>query len=482
MSDWNEKLIKAAQEGKIEDVKLSLQNGADIEYKTVKGTTACMWASWYGHLEVIRYLLDQGSNIDTRNINGFSALLLAALSGHLGVVQLLIDRKCNKVATNITGNSALHFSAWSGDLPMTKWLVEIAGMDPSITTSSGETPYDLARNHGYYKVMEYLQTVIPTLSEDISPTTSGNMQSTPKAKDDKVPIEIKLMSDKKYVPLYLKLLESGSEKKKDIRLVIVGKKGAGKTSLLKRLFGEKIHNKEMTSTNGIEIHRIRCNANCDDGEWYKLEGNNEETERHARLLKPYKETLINHRKRPMEASEEVTAKKLRPNSSETIIYMRESEESEAASFQSEKNTDPVAIENQPSHLLIEQAYKDIEAMLQSKIDINDKEKYATLLLWDFAGDEEFYHTHQTFLSPDAIYLVVAKLNEADDKNAQDLFRFWMNSIHCYTSSRMDEMKNECEDNFKTKDDFDPPVVIVGTWKDAVTSETKEVNLVMKTYT
>ncbi|XP_071150603.1 uncharacterized protein [Mytilus edulis] len=318
---------------------------------------------------------------------------------------------------------------------------------------------------------------MPTLAEDINPTTSGQWQSTPKVEDDKVPIEIKLMLDKKYVPLYLKLLESGSEKKRDIRLVIVGKKGAGKTSLLKRLFGEEIHNREMTSTNGIEIHKIRCNANYDDGEWYKLEGNNEETERHARLIKPYEETLINQRKRPMEASVEATAKKHRKNSSETILYMRESEESEAASLQSEKETDPVGIENQPSYLLIEEAYKDIEAMLQSKIDLNDKEKYATLLLWDFAGDEEFYHTHQTFLSPDAIYLVVAKLNEADDKDAQDLFRFWMDSMHCY--SRMDEMQNECEDKTITKDDFDPPVVIVGTWKDAVTSETEEIEDVCK---
>ncbi|CAG2212300.1 unnamed protein product [Mytilus edulis] len=32
------------------------------------------------------------------------------------------------------------------------------------------------------------------------------------------------------------------------------------------------------------------------------------------------------------------------------------------------------------------------------------------------GDEEFYHTHQTFLSQDAIYLVVTNLNEADDPN------------------------------------------------------------------
>ncbi|VDH96875.1 Hypothetical predicted protein [Mytilus galloprovincialis] len=252
------KLIKAAQEGKIEDVKLSLQNGADIEYKTVKGTTACMWASWYGHVEVIRYLLDHGSNIDTQNINGFSALMLAAANGHLGAVRLLIERRCNKEVSYITGNSVLHFSACLGNLTMTKWLVEHAGMDPSIKTSWGETPYDLARKQVHPAVTEYLQTVIPTLAEDST--------------DDNVPIEIKLMTDKNSVPLYLKLLESGSEKKRDIRLVIVGKKGAGKTSLLKRLFGEEIHNRELTSTNGIEIHRIRCNANSDDGKWNKLDG------------------------------------------------------------------------------------------------------------------------------------------------------------------------------------------------------------------
>ncbi|CAG2238649.1 unnamed protein product [Mytilus edulis] len=187
----------------------------------------------------------------------------------------------------------------------------------------------------------------------------------------------------------------------------------------------------------------------------------------------------------MEASVEATAKKARKNSSETILYMRKSTESEGASLQSNKNTHPVTTNFQvdhpvglENHLLIEHAYRDIEAMLQSEIDLHDKEKYATLLLWDFAGDEEFYHTHQTFLSPDAIYLVVAKLNEADDKKAQDLFRFWMDSIHCY--SRMDETKNEYADNSRIRDYFDPPVVIVGTWKDDVTSETEEVNLVMNT--
>lgn len=91
--------------------------------------------------------------------------------------------------------------------------------------------------------------------------------------DDKVPIEIKLMSDKKYVPLYLKLLASGSEKKRDIRLVILGKKGSGKTSFLKRLLKEDINTIRMvTSTDGISIQRTRCNVNSDDGKWNKFDG------------------------------------------------------------------------------------------------------------------------------------------------------------------------------------------------------------------
>ncbi|VDI35146.1 Hypothetical predicted protein, partial [Mytilus galloprovincialis] len=70
-----------------------------------------------------------------------------------------------------------------------------------------------------------------------------------------------------------------------------------------------------------------------------------------------------------------------------------------------------------SHEALEKAKNDIETMLtdRSKVDFQDKEE---LLLWDFAGDEEFYHTHQTFLSSEAIYLVVAKLNDAHDKKAQ----------------------------------------------------------------
>lgn len=99
---------------------------------------------------------------------------------------------------------------------------------------------------------------------------------------EEIPIEIQLMADKRSVPLYLKLLESGYEEKRDIRLVIVGKKGAGKTSFVNRLFNEGNiaasmtslgdSKESITSTNGIEIHTIKCPVKYDEGRWNKLDG------------------------------------------------------------------------------------------------------------------------------------------------------------------------------------------------------------------
>ncbi|VDI55077.1 Hypothetical predicted protein, partial [Mytilus galloprovincialis] len=160
-------------------------------------------------------------------------------------------------------------------------------------------------------------------------------------------------------------------------------------------------------------------------------GTNEETEMHARLLKKYKGTI--------EACvEDETHDAVKDNNLTTIryTYIEESKESQKVSLEprimkppvtTESNLEPPVtteshleppVNSQQQNQSLEQAKKDIETMLKSNIDFHDKEEYATLSLWDFAGDEEFYHTHQTFLSPDAIYLVVTKLDEADDKKAQ----------------------------------------------------------------
>ncbi|XP_063419348.1 uncharacterized protein LOC134702295 [Mytilus trossulus] len=552
MEDWNLKLIKAARDGSVEDLKLCIENGANIEFKA-SGWTALMFAAMEGHGEVCRLLLENRCNKDITDVRGWTALMSAASEGHVEVCQLLLENRCKTDITYVDGKTALHLAAEWGYLQTTRCLVEEGDISPLVKTHQGKTPYDLAaagKNGQYKEVMEYLQTAVLRI------------------KDNKVPTEIELMADKRSVPLYLKLLESGSEKKRDIRLVIVGKKGAGKTSLVNRLFkeGKKDggptslfkrlfgrNNADVSSTNGIEIHVIKCKAEFGDSIWNKLEGNYKETELNARLLKPYEEKLANKHslasivkaahntfkdttsptgfdeskiplstsqptklKHPLDTeetqedsqiegqvatvytekpSEDTQVKHsdgahemVKDNTLITNVYRRVDESNDSIIFsqQCEKIKSPVVTQVEPpvttkskitnqeqENLLLSKAHMDIKAMMdKSKIHLHDKEEYVNFLLWDFAGDEEFYHTHQTFLSQDAIYLVVTKLNEADDKNAQEMFQLWMNSIHCYC--RLDDQQNKPEsvkmDESTEKEETnmcDPPVILVGSHKDKV---------------
>lgn len=52
--------------------------------------------------------------------------------------------------------------------------------------------------------------------------------------------------------------------------------------------------------------------------------------------------------------------------------------------------------------------KDLAEVLNVKLDENE---YATIDLWDFAGDRQFYNTHQIFLSKEALYIVTADMTK-----------------------------------------------------------------------
>ncbi|CAG2188851.1 unnamed protein product [Mytilus edulis] len=229
-------------------------------------------------------------------------------------------------------------------------------------------------------------------------------------------------------------------------------------------------------------------------------GNNEEFERNSRLLIPYRERLkcqkevaeshttqsnqheekvTTHHIGTVETSEQgVDRNSINDNtilSSEEILYSRTASDqpekvSLRISHKAEKLISHVTAdetEKQQSNLSVDQANEEIKEMLNSEVDFNDKNEYATLLLWDFAGDKEFYHTHQTFLSPDSIYVVVTNLNEADNKEAQGIFRLWMDSIHCYCRPNEFSYISNNDTKSISEDPFDPPVILVGTWKDQV---------------
>ena len=66
--------------------------------------------------------------------------------------------------------------------------------------------------------------------------------------------------------LYLEALETGEEESNTIRVIVVGHKGAGKTTLVRKLLGKANLEESHESTEGIEIHVHKCEVN-EDGSW-----------------------------------------------------------------------------------------------------------------------------------------------------------------------------------------------------------------------
>ncbi|CAC5384791.1 ANKRD50 [Mytilus coruscus] len=205
MESWNEKLLKAARTGNVNDVKICLENKADIDYQNDDGWTALMFAARWGHLEICRLLIDTGCKIDITDINGYTAL---------------------------------HYAAEEGHLQITRYLVEQRGITPLVTTHEGKTPYDLAAAKLkeypdiYIKnkeVMEYLQNIRDISESILTKLTQLN-------RDD-----------------FQDLVALGTFSSYENRVFLAGPCNIGKSSLASILIDEAIP-KKWYSTDGLVIH------------------------------------------------------------------------------------------------------------------------------------------------------------------------------------------------------------------------------------
>ncbi|VDI33329.1 Hypothetical predicted protein [Mytilus galloprovincialis] len=79
MASWNEKLIKAAREGRLTDLKLFIANGPDLECRDEDADTPLLNSVYYGHLENVKYLVSVGSNKEARDEVRYNLIKLSIL-------------------------------------------------------------------------------------------------------------------------------------------------------------------------------------------------------------------------------------------------------------------------------------------------------------------------------------------------------------------------------------------------------------------
>ncbi len=127
-------IMLAALYGEVEDVRLLLAQGANLNAKNDGGGTALMYA--IEDVEKIRLLLDHGAEANARSGEGRTALLIAVgRAGSNGVVKLLLERGASASVRLPDGRGVLQLAVAARDASLLALLLD---------HGAGRTPLPLA--------------------------------------------------------------------------------------------------------------------------------------------------------------------------------------------------------------------------------------------------------------------------------------------------------------------------------------------------
>lgn len=128
----NQKLQEAALFGDVNQVKVLLENRADINSTDNRGRTALYIAALNGKSNVVSYLLELGADPN----NGASwkgnqrPLHVAAMNDHVSIILDLLRHGAKINGCTSAGETALHYAAWNGRSLAVKLLLE-EGANPN---------------------------------------------------------------------------------------------------------------------------------------------------------------------------------------------------------------------------------------------------------------------------------------------------------------------------------------------------------------
>lgn len=100
-------LIAAAEQNRVECIKLCLKYGADINFITsytnqiIGGGTALHVASMYGMKDSVKILIEMGADLKKQTTSGFTALHIAVKNKHIDVVKLILAIDSDKSIQSI---------------------------------------------------------------------------------------------------------------------------------------------------------------------------------------------------------------------------------------------------------------------------------------------------------------------------------------------------------------------------------------------
>ncbi|XP_069128434.1 uncharacterized protein [Argopecten irradians] len=277
--------------------------------------------------------------------------------------------------------------------------------------------------------------------------------------------------DEDFIMRFKNALRYGTTPDRHIRLMVLGHKGAGKSSLCRRLIDKDL--KGIESTEGIDLYVQQLIVDLVTSRWIVQNKGAELDSPVIKLANAMEGTDIDNCDK-----DDVTVQShnqtLPQGSADSLedIDLNASNHSEYKTEEEEESDDEFedALEYLDLKNEIKGQMTTLEQVLHTRLshDFNDK-IYANISLFDFAGEQIYYESHQMFLAPECVYIIVVDLTEAEKghKSVIDEARFWLASILDYTAIGKDEGNNTVYNTVCQC----PPVLLVGTHKDKLRFKT-----------
>lgn len=125
-------IMPAISQGKTDVVKYLISKGASINYKITSGFrfSPIQLAAQLGYTEIVRELINGGADVNLIAGDGTTPLISAACKGHVEIVQLLLDNNAKK-SCRVQGMDASAFAEHFGQTDAKRLLDSYVSKTPS---------------------------------------------------------------------------------------------------------------------------------------------------------------------------------------------------------------------------------------------------------------------------------------------------------------------------------------------------------------
>jgi ankyrin repeat protein len=89
-------LIRATQNGDINEIRSLLDMGHDVDIKDSDNCTSLHWAADKGNLEIIKLLIDRGACVNAQDVDGMTPIEYAELADQEEAMQLIEQASCRQ--------------------------------------------------------------------------------------------------------------------------------------------------------------------------------------------------------------------------------------------------------------------------------------------------------------------------------------------------------------------------------------------------